>query len=327
MRAIQFGRYGDPADVLFLADLPQPEPGLRQVRVRITHRAINPSDIRTITGDYGTLPASLPATVGFEGMGVIDAVGTEVEGWYSGQRVVPLRAQGTWCEYVIVSSNQLTPVHDNVSDQTAAQFIVNPVTAWVMLTTELNLQPGDWVLQTAAGSTLGRLVIQLGQMQGYKTINLVRRREQVAELLALGADSVICTEDADVVAQVMRLTGSKGVKGAIDAVGGKTGAVAASCLAPGKTMLVYGLLSMRMTPINTGEMIFKGTSVRGFWLAHWFRVTPQHEVAATLKQLMQLMAQGEFVPPVEAEYDLADFQAAVAHAELPGRSGKVLLTG
>ena len=92
-------------------------------------------------------------------------------------------------------------------------------------------------------------------------------------------------------------------------------------------MLVYGLLSLQPTPVNTGEMIFKGTIIRGFWLTHWFRVTPQHDVAGTLLQLMQLMAQGDLIPPVEAEYDLADFREAVIHAERPGRSGKVLLTG
>ncbi|MCO5198106.1 MAG: zinc-dependent alcohol dehydrogenase family protein [Anaerolineae bacterium] len=327
MRAVQFGRYGDPKDVLFLANLPQPEPGPHQVRVRITHRAVNPSDIRTITGDYGTLPAALPATVGFEGMGIIDAAGAKVSGWTVGQRVVPLGVRGTWCEYVLVSPNQLIPVHDHVNDQTAAQFIVNPVTAWVMLTSELNLQPGDWLLQTAAGSTLGQLIIQLGQMKGFKTINLVRRRKQVDELLALGADAVVCTEDTDVVKRIKELTDGKGVGGAIDAVGGKTGGLAVSCLAPGKTLLVYGLLSMQLTPINTGEMIFRGTTVRGFWLTHWFRTTPQHKVAATLMELMQLIAQGKLMPPVEAEYDLADFRAAIAHAERPGRSGKVLLVG
>lgn len=324
MRAIQFGRFGPPEDVLFLADIETPTPGPHQVRVRLTHRSINPSDLLTVTGDYGRLPDQLPATVGFEGMGVIDALGESVNGWHVGQRVVPLGAPGTWCDFVVVAPQQLVPVHDHVSDQTAAQFIVNPVTAWVMLTQELDLQAGDWVLQTAAGSTLGRLVIQLAQLRGIKTVNFVRRREQVDELAALGADAVICTQDDNVVDQVMALTGN-GVQGAIEAVGGETGALAASCLAPGRTMLVYGVLSMAPIPLNGGEMLFKGTTVRGFWLTHWFRATPPAAVAGALRALMQQMAQGNLIPPVEAEYDLADFEAAVRHAQRPGRSGKVLL--
>jgi NADPH:quinone reductase-like Zn-dependent oxidoreductase len=92
-------------------------------------------------------------------------------------------------------------------------------------------------------------------------------------------------------------------------------------------MLVYGLLSMQPIPLNSGEMLFKGTTVRGFWLTQWFRVTPQHDIARTLIQLMQHMAQGDLIPPVEAEYDLADFREAVLHAQRPGRSGKLLLVG
>ena len=221
MRALQFGRFGIPQDTLYLAEVPTPEPNDHQVRVRVTHRSINPSDLAVIHGRYGSLPSELPATPGMECMGHIDQVGSAVNGWQIGQRVVPLGTQGTWSEYVVVAPQQLVPVHDHVSDQAAAQFIVNPVTAWVMLTHELNLQPGEWVLQNAAGSTLGRLVIQLAKLNGFKTVNFVRRREQVAELLALGADAVICTEDNNVVEQVMALTDG-GVTGAIDAVGGAT---------------------------------------------------------------------------------------------------------
>ncbi len=74
-------------------------------------------------------------------------------------------------------------------------------------------------------------------------------------------------------------------------------------------------------------MLFRGLTVRGFWLSQWFRQTPPAQVVATLGEVMQHMAAGRLLPPVEAEYDLADFRAAVAHAERPGRQGKVLLTG
>lgn len=170
-------------------------------------------------------------------------------------------------------------------------------------------------------------MLQIAQLKGYKTINFVRRKEQVLELLDLGADAVICTQDKDVVTQVMELTGGKGVNGALDAVGGSTGGLAASCLRGGSTMLVYGLLSMQSTPINNGEMVFKGTTVRGFWLTYWFRSTPQDEVIEVLLELMKLMTAGHLLPPVEAEYDLADFCDAIRHTERSGRCGKVILTG
>lgn len=326
MRAIRFDRFGPPAEVLYLTDLPVPEPGPGQVRLRLTHRPINPSDLLTVSGEYGSLPR-LPATPGFEGVGHIEALGEGTRGLAPGMRVVPLSAGGTWRESAIAEAAMLVPVPDAVDDAAAAQFVVNPVTAWVMLEEELKLQPGDWLVQTAAGSTLGRLAIQLGRLRGYRTINLVRRPEQIDELLALGADAAFATGEDDIVERVRELTGGRGAAAALDAVGGETGALALRSLRPGGTLLIYGMLGREPLPLHNGEMLFRGLAVRGFWLTHWFRKSPPMQVAATLGNLMQLMAQGDLVPPVEAEYDLADFRAAIAHAERPGRRGKILLTG
>ncbi len=327
MRAIQFSQFGEPIDVLNLTDLPLPEPQPGQIRMRLTHRPINPSDFTTIKGEYGRLP-KLPAVPGLEGMGVVDALGAGVAGLQIGQRVIPLGISGgSWAEYGLANAALLLPVPDGLSDQTAAQFLANPVSAWMMLEDELDLQAGDWVLQTAAGSTLGRLVLQMAQLQGYKTVNFVRRREQIQELLELGADAVICTQDDNVVEQVRAVTNGKGVKGALEAVGGKTGALAASSLAPGGTMIVYGMLSAEPIPLHSGEMLFKGYTVRGFWLTYKLMHTPPAELMPVMAKLMQLMTSGQIVPPVEAEYDLVDFKKAITHADTPGRSGKVLLVG
>lgn len=327
MQAIQFNQFGEPAEVLTLVDLPTPEPGPGEVRLRLTHRPINPSDLATVRGRYGRLP-KLPATPGLEATGVVDALGEGVNGFTIGQRVIPLGVRGgTWAEYGIAAASRLVPVAEGVTDQTAAQFLANPVTAWVMLIDELGLKEGDWVLQTAAGSTLGRLVIQLAQLKGLKTVNLVRRAEQVPELLELGGDAAFATNDPDLVEKVRTMTGGKGVNGAIEAVGGATGALALSCLKPGGTLIVYGMLSGEPIPLHSGEMLFRGTTVKGYWLTHWLQVTNPIQVAQTFGELMRLMAQGHLVPPVAAEYALAQFAAAITHTETPGRSGKVILTG
>lgn len=326
MRILSFSEFGLPADVLSLQEAPVPEPGPGQVRLRLTHRPINPSDLLTISGEYGRLP-KLPATPGLEGTGIIDALGPGMSGLEPGQRAIPLGSSGTWSEYILADAARLLPVPDAISDETAAQFVVNPVTAWVMLEEVLAMQPDEWLLQTAAGSTLGRVVLQLAQLRGFKTVNFVRRREQVAELEALGADAVFCTDEDDIVARVQALTGGKGVKGAIEAVGGAAGELALRCVRPGGTMLVYGMLSGEPIPVHSGEMLFRGLTVSGFWLTHWFQTTPPGDMVATMTALLGYMSAGELVPPVEATYDLADFAAAVAHAETPGRRGKILLTG
>jgi NADPH2:quinone reductase len=326
MKSVRFSEFGNPAEVLRVEELPRPEPGANQVLVRMRSRSINPSDLLTVRGFYGALP-KLPATPGLEGMGEVEVAGDRVKNLRPGQRVIPLGVHGTWQEYVLAESAQLIPVPDAVSDQTAAQFVVNPLTAWIMTVEELSLKPGEWLLQTAAGSTLGRVVLQIARRRGFKTINVVRRREQVEELRTLGADEVICTADEDIVERVREITGKAGLIRAIDAVGGETGAAVMGALGRGGVMLVYGLLSLEPMPIDAGRMIFTTSTLRGFWLSEWLRSAPPERQLAVTGEMLRAMATNEIVPPVEAEYPLADVLAAVEHAERPGRSGKVLLVG
>ncbi|HEX5705720.1 MAG TPA: zinc-dependent alcohol dehydrogenase family protein [Pyrinomonadaceae bacterium] len=326
MKSVRFNEFGNPSEVLRVEELPRPEVGAGQVLVRMRARAVNPSDLLTVRGLYGALP-KLPATPGLEGMGEVAETGEGVAHLQAGQRVIPLGVQGTWAEYVVASSAQLIPVPEGVSDQTAAQFVVNPLTAWIMCVEELALEPGEWLLQTAAGSTLGRVVLQLARTRGFKTINVVRRREQAEELKALGADEVVSTDDEDIVSRVREITGRAGLTKAIDAVGGETGSAVVRALGRGGVMLVYGLLSGRPLQLDGGHMIFTSSTVRGFWLGEWLRSSAPERVQAVTGEMLRAMSSREIVPPVEAEYPLAEVLAAVAHAERPGRSGKVLLVG
>lgn len=326
MKSVKFYEFGNPSDVLRVEDVPQPEPGANQVLIRLRARSINPSDLLTVRGLYGALP-KLPATPGLEGMGEVMVVGDGVTHLRPGQRVIPLGVQGTWQEYILAPGAQLIPVPDAVNDQTAAQFVVNPLTAWIMTIEELAVKPGEWLLQTAAGSTLGRVVLQIARRRGFKTINVVRRREQVEELLTLGADEVICTADEDLVERVKEITGKAGLTKAIDAVGGQTGADVMRALGRNGVLLVYGLLSMQPMPIDGGRMIFTTTTLKGFWLTEWLRTAAPERQHSVTSEMLRAMATNEIVPPVEAQYPLADVLKAVEHAERPGRSGKVLLVG
>ncbi|MDD1779483.1 MAG: zinc-dependent alcohol dehydrogenase family protein [Candidatus Helarchaeota archaeon] len=323
MKALRFEKFGDPLKVLKLEELPDPQVGNDEVRIKLTYRSINPSDLYLISGEYGIKP-NLPATPGLEGTGYIDAVGPNVTNLKVGQRVIPLGIAGTWKEYLIAKSGQVIPVPDEIKDQTAAQLLVNPMTAFILCTRELALKKDQWLLQTAAGSTLGRIVLQIAKLKGFKTLNFVRRPAQIEELLNLGADAVICTEDKDVLGQVMKIT-KKGAHAGIDSVGGRTGSLALQSLRPGGTLIVYGLLSSELTPINARDLIFKEIVIRGFWLNAWFTRTPTDVMLATLRELLELATRQQIVPPVEAEYDLTNFKAALEHSMRSGRHGKVLL--
>lgn len=326
MQSLRFDRFGEPAEVLSLVDVPSPEPQAGQVLIRMLARPINPSDLYFVRGTYGFKP-QFPATPGFEGAGVIASVGAGITGLQAGQKVIPLGIIGTWAEYIVANADQVIPYPDTLSDSIAAQFVVNPLTAWVMIVDELKVQPGEWLLQTAAGSTLGRIVLQIAKLKGFKTINVVRRREQVAELESFGADQVICSSDEDIPARVREITAGKGVRHAIDAVGGPVGSAVASSLATNGTLLVYGLLSQEPMSLDGRQMIFLTSTVRGFWLTRWMQESsPSHRQAVAI-EMIKMLSNGEIAPPIEAEYSMKDFAAAVKHAEKQGRSGKVLIVG
>ena len=326
MRSIRFVEFGEPADVLTLEDVATPEPGPGQVLIRLRARPINPSDLFTIRGSYGMLP-ELPATPGLEAAGVIAALGEGVTQLQVGQQVVPLESAGTWQEYIVAQAGMVLPLPPSLSDTQASMLLVNPTTAWLLLQEALAVEPGQWVLQNAANSAVGRFVIQLSRHYGYRTINVIRRRALRDELLALGADEVICAADEDVVERVKALTGGKGARYAIDSVGGLSGSQLAQALGSGGTLIVFGAISRTPLTIDAGSMIFRGTSVRGWWLAHWFRSAGQEKIGRLFGALIPLIAAGTLHVPIAAEYDLADVKQAIAAAEDSNRNGKIVLVG
>jgi NADPH:quinone reductase-like Zn-dependent oxidoreductase len=326
MRAIRFAAFGEPAEVLSLEELPMPQPGPDQALVRMRARPINPSDLFAIRGQYGVLPR-LPATPGMEGAGVVEAVGENVTTLKVGQQVVPFGGGGTWQEYLVTGADMLLPLPPGLSDQQAAMVMANPTSAWLMLHEVLRVEPGAWVLQNAANSAVGHFVIQLSRRAGFRTINVVRRRDVIEELLAIGADEVICEADEDVVARVRELTGGKGVRYALDSVAGASGSRLAQALGPGGTMVVFGAISGQPLTVDPGALLFRGAAVRGWWLVHWFRIASPAQKAELFGALIPLIADGTLQAPVAAEYDLAEFKRAVVEADGSERKGKILLVG
>jgi NADPH:quinone reductase-like Zn-dependent oxidoreductase len=330
MKAIVFDRFGSPEEVLQLRDVPTPEPGAGQVRVRMIASPVNPSDLLVVRGQYGRLP-QLPATPGFEGVGVVDAVGFgllgRIRGLRPGRRVVVLNGTGgNWQEYVIVSVRQVVPVPDDLPDDQAATFFVNPATALVMTRQVLRVPRGAWLLQTAAGSALGRMEIRLGRHFGFRTLNVVRRKEQAEEILHhLGGDAAISTNEESLEERVKAITDGAGVYYALDAVGGATGSAVVRALGAGGRMLVYGTLAGEPLTIDPRTLMAGHRRVEGFWLSVWVRQQSPVTMLRLFRKINALLRAGVLTSEVGARFPLADIRAAVQQAEVPGRSGKVLL--
>jgi NADPH2:quinone reductase len=326
MKAIVFDRFGDPADVLHVRQVPMPEPGRKQVRVRMLASPINPSDLLMVRGTYGRLP-QLPATPGFEGVGVVEAYGSGLLGRFRlGKRVAVLNSQsGNWQEHVIVPSRQVVPVPSEIPDEQAATFFVNPASALVMTRYVLRVPEGAWVLQTAAGSALGRMVIRLGRRYGFRTINVIRRREQAEELLKAGGDTVICTGEESIEERVRAITSGAGVPFILDAVGGATGAAALQALAPEGRILVYGTLADEPIRVDPRLLIVGHKSIEGFWLSEWVRKQSLLTMLGLFRRIRKLLGGGVLTSEISASFAPEEIKAAVEAARAPGRTGKVLL--
>lgn len=329
MKAVVFERFGNPAEVLEVRESAMEEPGPGQVRVRMIASPVNPSDLLVVRGAYGKLPR-LPATPGFEGVGVVDKAGPGwlrlLRGLRPGRRVAVLNSTGgNWQEQVIVPARVLVPLPGDLPDEQAACFFVNPASALVMTRWVLQVPRGSWLLQTAAGSALGKMVIRLGKHYGFRTLNIVRRPEQAEELRRLGGDAAVATDEENLEQRVDSLTGGAGVKHAIDAVGGNTALAALRCLGAGGRMLVYGTLSGEPMPLDTRLLLAGQKRLEGFWLSEWAREQKVLTMLKLLREIVKLMRADVLVTEVGKTFPIEDIKTAVQMAETPGRPGKVLI--
>ena len=332
MKAIIFEELGEPADILHIRDIPDPAPGPGEVLVRVLLSPVHPADLHVMRGRFGRRPA-LPTSPGIECVGVVEALGAGVSGPRPGTRVVLLDVWATWRELVTAPSERVVPVPDAVSDQDAAQAMINPVTALVLTMVEHRLRPGDWLAQTAAGSTVGRLVLQLARSEGFRTLNLVRRSAQVAEIEKLGGDRTLCTDDADWQAQFAHSAESCRFAHAIDCVGGRVGAAVARGLQPGGRLLIYGALSSHRQsdpsafemPIFMPRLIYSASGVQGWFLFHWLEVTPIADTSAALRGVLHRLSTRQLQLPPATTYHASDLSTALAEAESFNRDGKPLI--
>jgi NADPH:quinone reductase-like Zn-dependent oxidoreductase len=168
------------------------------------------------------------------------------------------------------------------------------------------------------------MVIRLGKKHGFRTLNVVRRREQVAELTALGADAVVVESDGPLPEQVARVAPG-GVRHAIDPVGGKTGTEVIASLTPGGRCLLYGSLTDEPVSLHPRFAIGTGVRVEGFWLARWAKEQGVLTMLRLFRRVRAMIREGVLQSTFAATYPLEEVRNAVAHAAAPGKGGKVLL--
>lgn len=322
-RALYSQRGPVPQDVIDAVEFELPGPlASGQALVEVLAAPINPSDVLTLTGQYGLLPP-LPAVGGNEGVGRVVELGPDTRGPQPGQTVLLPVGIGTWCSHLVVDAARLMPLPQGDAQQ-LSMMTVNPPTALLMLRSFVDLQPGEWVIQNAANSGVGAYLIQLARLRGLKTVNIVRREAAVEGVRALGGDVVLV--DGDKLAKrVAEATGGAKIRLGIDAVGGDATDHLANCLTEGAVLVNYGAMSGEPCHVSPGSFVFRDITLRGFWLSRWFKQASMEERAQVFGEVATLIAQGKLHARVQATYPLERIREAVAAAAAGERDGKILV--
>jgi NADPH:quinone reductase-like Zn-dependent oxidoreductase len=323
MRAVVHHEFGEPTEVLVVEDVPTPQPGVGEVRVRTLLSPVHNHDLWTVRGTYGFKP-ELPARAGTEAVGVVDALGEGVTALQVGQRVATGGTFGVWAEYFIARAVALIPVGDSLPDEAAAQLVSMPFSAISLLDT-LDLTEGDWLVQNAANGAVGRLVAQLAAARGIKVLGLVRRAAGVDELKAHGIGDVVATDTDGWREAATEITSGAPITVGVDSVGGPAAGDIVSLLAENGRLVVFGAMSSPVVEIPSGPLIFRSISVTGFWGSKVMGAMDDARRATLLSELVARIGDGSLTLPVERTYSFDDVREASAANFVAGRSGKILL--
>lgn len=324
MKEAQYTQRGPvPQASIECVEFPDPVLAEGQVLLQVLAAPINPSDVLTLTGEYGRLPP-LPAIGGNEGVGKVVAHGPGVSAPPLGQTVLLPVGLGSWATHVVADAARLMPLPNEADPLQLAMMTVNPPTASLLLSEFADLKPGEWVIQNAANSGVGEYLVQLARRRGLKTVNVVRRDSAVAAVRSAGGD-VVLVDGPDLERRVAEATGQAKIRLGIDAIGGQATNRLAACVGEGGTLVNYGMLSGEDCVVSPRAFVFRDVSLRGFWLALWFRKATPAQQQALFGEIGKLIATGQLKTRIHATYDLPQIKQAVAAAAAGERDGKILV--
>jgi NADPH:quinone reductase len=321
MKAIRVHEYGGP-EVLSYEDVPVPEPGRGEVRVRLAASGVNFIDVYQRTGVY---PMDLPFTIGQEGAGEVEAVGEGVEEISPGDYVAFAGVQGAYAEYIFAPEESLVPFNVTlVEARLAAAVMLQGMTAHYLTHSTFPVQAGQRVLVHAAAGGVGLLLCQLAKMRGAMVIGTVSTEEKARLAKGAGADEVILYTEQDFVEETKRLTGGEGVHVVYDSVGKDTFDGSLDCLQRRGYMVLFGGSSGQVPPFDLQILNAKGSLfVTRPKLGDY--TTTREELLWRAESLFSWIGQNNLDVRIGGSYQLAD--ARLAHQDLEGRktTGKLIL--
>lgn len=313
MKAIQMEAFGEP-EAMQLRDIPIPEPGPGEARLRVAYVGMNPFDAMARAGKIDFMPISFPFTPGLEHTGVVDAVGEDVDRGLIGQRVISRANFGAYAEYSIAKAVTLLPLDERIDLKMGCVYRGCSFTAWHALHKAGRMQSGETVLLHSAAGPIGIMATQIAKSEECTVIGLAGGPDKVAFASSFGADHVFDYNQVGWVGQVKAATDGRGVDVIVDGNGGPNAAHNMDVIAPLGRLVYIGATAGQMPdPVKVPTLIFKNISVVGMNLAP-IEDPPGSDTDA---KIVESVATGQWRVPITEEVSLAD--VANLHRRLENR--------
>jgi NADPH:quinone reductase len=324
VRAWQVHEYGEPRDVLTLAELAEPSPGPGQVLVRVRAAAANFPDALLCRGTYQVRPP-LPFCPGVELCGEIAEVGEQVSGFAPGDRVIggAVLPYGGFAEYALMDARVLMPAPDMLDDAAAAPFHITYQTGWFALHRRARLAAGETLLVHAAAGGVGSGAVQLGKAAGAFVIGVVGGAEKASVARSLGADVVIDRTRENVIETVKSVTGGRGADVVYDPVGGDAFAQSVKCIAFEGRIVIVGFASGQIPSAALNHALVKNYSILGL---HWglYQSKDPAAIRDCHAHLVKLATDGAIRPLVSERLGLADVPAGLQRLADGNTTGRIV---
>jgi NADPH:quinone reductase len=316
MKAAVFSTAGQPSDVLRVAEVDAPQPGPGEVLVRVQHSPIHPADLMFIGGGYRIRPKPLQIA-GLEGAGIVVEGGAEFS--LARGSVVAFRFPGAWAEYICVPADRCVPVSAQVPSETAAQFCLNPMTAYGLLD-ELGAVNRDCIVVNAATSSVARIVTGLALQRGQRVVGVTRDKV----VAAMGGHVAEQAIGGDLASQLLALSGGDFYAGLLDSIGGSAIKSVLPALRQGATIVSYGVLEANNPQLGNIDMIYKNLAWKGFGIDYWLDKSAS-SFSSMVADLWLSIRRGAISLPVAQRFALEDVVTAIERSKGAAREGKVLL--
>lgn len=324
-KAAMFERLGG-AEVLELRSVDVPAPGPREIRIRVNAIGLNRSEAMFREGWHPIKP-ELPSRIGYEAAGIVESVGEGVSGFAAGDRVstlpiMSLNARGAYGEMFTVPAELAVHTPPELSDEEAAALWSSYMTAYGMIIDLVNIEQGDWVLITAASSSLGPPMLQMLAMLGARVIATTRTRAKADAIRGMGAEHVIVTEEEDLASRVREITDGSGVRFAFDPIAGPMIDTLANVTAPYGTIIIYGVLDFAPADVPIMPLIGKNLAILGFAMLLEDKPERNERAFAFIREGVR---RGQLKPVIGKRFPLDQIREAAAFLDSLQQIGKIIV--